>query len=131
MYVEKYMVSASNHRELIAWQEAVLLVELVYRATSTFPREELYGLAAQLRRSAVSIPSNIAEGAGRNTSKELAQFLGVANGSRSELDTQLVVAQRLGFIGADSPVFSQLERVGQLLTALRRSVQARIGMAES
>jgi four helix bundle protein len=125
------MRSASNHRELIAWQEAIMLVELVYRETATFPREEIYGLSAQLRRSAVSIPSNIAEGAGRNSSKELVQFLGVANGSRSELDTQLVVAQRLGFIGSNSPVFRQLERVGQLLTALRRSVQARVGNAGS
>ena len=125
------MKSASNHRELVAWQEAVLLVEMVYRETSAFPREELYGLAAQLRRSAVSIPSNIAEGAGRNTSKELVQFLGFANGSRSELDTQLVIAQRLELIGLRSPVFEQLERVGRLLTALRRSVQARVEAGEA
>src|SRR5882672_1489169 len=120
------MDSASNHRELIAWQEAVLLVEMIYRETAAFPREELYGLAAQLRRSAVSIPSNIAEGAGRNTSKELVQFLGIANGSRSELDTQLVIALRLGLIGAESRVFKQMERVGQLLTALRKSIQSRL-----
>jgi four helix bundle protein len=125
------MKSASNHRELVAWQEAVLLVELVYRETSRFPREELYGLAAQLRRSAVSIPSNIAEGAGRNTSKELVQYLGIANGSRSELDTQLVIAQRLELIESSSPVFEQLERVGRLLTALRRSVQARVEAGEA
>ena len=131
MYVDKCMVPASNHRELIAWQEAVLLVEMIYRETAAFPREEMYGLSTQIRRSAVSVPSNIAEGTGRNTSKELVHFLGVANGSRSELDTQLVVAQRLGLIGADSPVFRQLERVGQLLTALRRSVQTRVGMAET
>jgi len=120
------MNAASNHRELIAWQEAVLLVEMIYRETAAFPREEMYGLAAQLRRSAVSIPSNIAEGAGRNTSKELVQFLGIANGSRSELDTQLTIASRLGFISANSPMFGQLERVGQLLTALRRSVRSRV-----
>jgi len=86
------MNAASNHRELIAWQEAVLLVEMVYRETAAFPREEVYGLSAQLRKCAISIPSNIAEGAGRNTSKELVQFLGIANGSRSELDTQLFIA---------------------------------------
>ena len=125
------MVSASNHRELIVWQEAVLLVEMIYRETATFPREEMYGLSAQIRRSAVSIPSNIAEGAGRNSSKELVQFLGVANGSRSELDTQLVIATRLGLIGPNSSVFRQIERVGQLLTALRRSVQARIRTREA
>ena len=125
------MKSASNHRELIAWQEAVLLVEMVYRETSAFPREELYGLAAQLRRSAVSIPSNIAEGAGRNTSKELAQYLGIANGSRSELDTQLVIAQRLKMIESSSAIFEQLELVGRLLTALRKSIQSRIEAGEA
>jgi len=120
------MNAASNHRELIAWQEAVLLVEMVYRETAAFPREEAFGLSAQLRKSAISIPSNIAEGAGRNTSKELAQFLGIANGSRSELDTQLFIASRLGLIGTNSPIFGQLDRVGQLLSALRRSIQSRV-----
>jgi len=124
------MQSASNHRELIAWQEAILLVEAVFRETAKFPREEIYGLAAQLKRSAISIPSNIAEGAGRNTTKELVYFLGVASGSRSELDTQLVVAQRLGLIGENSSVFGQLERVGKLLTALRRAAQAKAGNAQ-
>jgi len=121
------MRSASNHRELVAWQEAILLVETVFRETAKFPRQEMFGLASQLRRSAISIPSNIAEGAGRNTTRELAHFLGVASGSRSELDTQLVVAQRLGLIGTGSPpVFGQLERVGKLLTALRRAVLAKL-----
>jgi len=125
------MIAASNHRELIAWQEAVLLVEMVYRETAAFPREEVYGLSAQLRKCAISIPSNIAEGAGRNTSKELVQFLGIANGSRSELDTQLFIASRLGLIGTNSPIFGQLERVGQLLTALRKSVQSRVQISEA
>jgi four helix bundle protein len=125
------MNAASNHRELIAWQEAVLLVEMVYRETAAFPREEVYGLSAQLRKCAISIPSNIAEGAGRNTSKELVQFLGIANGSRSELDTQLFIASRLGLIGTNSPIFGQLERVGQLLTALRKSVQSRVQISEA
>ena len=125
------MNAASNHRELIAWQEAVLLVEMVYRETAAFPREEVYGLSAQLRKCAISIPSNIAEGAGRNTSKELVQFLGIANGSRPELDTQLFIASRLGLIGTNSPIFGQLERVGQLLTALRKSVQSRVQISEA
>ena len=124
------MRSASNHRELIVWQEGIVLVEAVFRETAKFPREELYGLAAQLRRSAVSIPSNIAEGAGRNTTNELVHFPGIASGSRSELDTQPVVAQRLGLIGKNSPVFEQLERVGKLLTAMRRAVQSKVANAE-
>jgi len=118
------MGGLSNHRELIAWQQAVSLVELVYRETATFPKQETYGLATQIRRSAaVSIPANIAEGAGRNSAKELIQFLGIASGSKAELDTHLEIAHRLGMIPTGSPVFSQLERVGQLLTALRKSLQ--------
>src|SRR5690348_11931609 len=120
------MTAANSYRELVAWQEAMRLVELVYRQTASFPKQEVFGLASQLRRSAISIPSNIAEGAGRNTTRELAHFLGVASGSRSELDTQLVVAQRLGLIGTGSPVLGQLERVGKLLTALRRAVLAKL-----
>ena len=119
------MAHTSYHRDLIAWQEAVRLVELVYRETETFPNSEAFGLSAQLRRTAVSIPSNIAEGAGRNTSREQLQFLGIANGSRSELDTQLYIAYRLGYLSADSQAFRQLNRVGQLLTALRKSIKAR------
>ena len=114
-----------NHRRLIAWQEAIKLVELVYRETSNFPREEAFGLKAQIRRSAVSISSNIAEGAGRNSSGELIQFLGFASGSRAELDTHLEIAVRLGFIRKDSEAIPQLSRVGKLLVGLRRSLKHR------
>jgi four helix bundle protein len=114
-----------NHRKLVAWQEAVNLVELIYRETSTFPRDETFGLTAQMRRSAVSISSNIAEGAGRNSSGELIQFLGIASGSRAELDTQLEIAVRLGFIRENSEAFPQLDRVGKLLVGLRRSLKQR------
>jgi len=117
------MGALTNHRDLIAWQQAVSLVELVYRDTASFPKQETYGLAAQIRRSAVSIPANIAEGAGRSSLKELVQFLGIASGSKAELDTHLEIARRLGFIREESPVFRRLERVGQLLTALRKSLQ--------
>ena len=117
------MGALTNHRDLIAWQQAVSLVELVYRDTASFPKQETYGLAAQIRRSAVSIPANIAEGAGRSSLKELVQFLGIASGSKAELDTHLEIARRLGFIHQESPVYRQLERVGQLLTALRKSLQ--------
>ena len=114
-----------NHRKLVAWQEAINLVELIYRQTSTFPREEMFGLSVQMRRSAVSICSNIAEGAGRNSSAELFQFLGIASGSKAELDTHLEIARRLGFIRDNSPIIQQLERVGKLLTGLRKSVKER------
>jgi four helix bundle protein len=115
-----------NHRKLIAWQEAMNLVEGVYRVTGAFPRDEIFGLTAQLRRSAVSIPSNIAEGAGRNSSRELAQALGVATGSLAELDTQLEVAARLKYLPDASEIMRQCSRVGQLLVALRRSIKQKI-----
>ena len=117
------MDTPDNHRKLIAWQEAIKLVELIYRETASFPSQEIYGLVSQLRRSAVSIPANIAEGAGRNSSKELAQFLGIASGSKAELDTHLEIAVRLGFIRADSEVFQLLDRVGKLLVGLRKSIR--------
>jgi len=115
-----------NHRKLFAWQEAMNLVESVYQIAARFPKDELFGLTAQLRRSAVSVPSNIAEGAGRNSSKELVQFLGIASGSLAELDTQLEIASRLGYVEVDAGVFQQASRVGQLLVALRRSLKNRI-----
>lgn len=116
----------TNHRDLLAWQEAIKLAVMVYRETARFPREELYGLTAQVRKSAVSVPSNIAEGAARNSTRELVQFLGYASGSRAETDSHLEVASQLGFVGPDSGLIRQLERVGQLITALRRSLQNRL-----
>ena len=101
------------------------LVESVYQITTRFPKEEVFGLTAQLRRSAVSVPSNLAEGAGRNASKERFQFLGIASGSLAELDTQFEIASRLGYLDADAGVFQQASRVGQLLVALRRSLKNR------
>ena len=116
----------SSHKKLIAWQEAMRLVEMIYRETKGFPREEAFGLTAQIRRAAISVPSNIAEGAARNSSGELAQFLGIANGSMAELETQLELAVRLGYIRENAEAFQQLVRVGQLVVALRKSIRVRI-----
>jgi len=115
-----------DHRKLVAWQEAIKLVELVYRETSHLPHDEKYGLQSQLKRSAVSIPANIAEGAGRNSTRELLQFLGVASGSRAELETHLEISVRLGMISRDSGIFDQLNRVARLVIGLRKSVQRRL-----
>jgi len=117
--------SISSHRELIVWQEAMNLVETVYRDSAGFPKEEQYGLSAQIRRSAVSVPSNIAEGAARNSTRELIQYVGVASGSLAELDTQLELAVRLGFLDRNAGTLKQSSRVGQLLVALRRSLRNR------
>ncbi len=88
---------ARSYRELLVWQKGIQLTVLVYQLSKTFPREDLYGLTSQMRRSAVSIPANIAEGAGRLNTPEYRQFLGIARGSSFELQTHLTIARELGF----------------------------------
>ena len=102
------------------------LVELVYRETAAFPKEELYGLTNQIRRAAISVPSNIAEGAARNTSREFVQFLGITCGSLAELDTQLELARRLGFSQPCSDVVSQIIRVSRFVRRLRLALKTQI-----
>jgi len=119
------MGTGSGYRDLVAWQEAMNLVVLVYKASSVLPREETYGLTAQIRKAAVSIPSNIAEGAARNSLRELYQFLGISAGSLAELETQLELAERLDYLSNNTATEAQLKRVGMLLHALRRSCDNR------
>jgi four helix bundle protein len=91
-----------SYRDLIVWQRAVDLVKLVYCATATFPKAEIYGLTSQIRRSAISVPSNIAEGQGRLTRKEFRHFLGQARGSLLELETQLIIAKELEYLDKET-----------------------------
>ena len=88
-------------KELKVWEKAINLVTDTYTKTRNFPKEELYGLTSQIRRSAVSIPSNIAEGCSRKTNKDFANFLGIALGSAFELETQLIIAKNLNFLSPD------------------------------
>lgn len=88
-------------KELKIWQKSMDLVVDVYKSTEKFPDQEKFGLTSQIRRSAVSIPSNISEGAGRNSSKEFNNFIGIANGSSFELQTQLILSNRLGLIRSE------------------------------
>lgn len=88
----------NSHKELIVWQKGIDLVINIYKLTEDFPKEELYGITSQMRRCAVSIPSNIAEGYNRRSKKEYAQFIMVAFGSGAELETQLIIAQKLKFL---------------------------------
>jgi four helix bundle protein len=113
------------HHRLAAWSKAVELVISVYKETERFPREERYGLTSQIRRAAVSIPANIAEGAGRNSQKEFAYFLSNSQGSASELETELIIALRLGYLDETrfSRLNSELERIGRLITGLSRYVK--------
>ena len=119
------MDTPATHRNQLAWQEAMALVVTVYRDTASLPAEERFGLTAQIRRAAISIPSNIAEGAARNSAKELVQFVSVACGSVAELDTQLELTIRLGYLKADAPSMALCGRVGYLVRALRTSLRHR------
>ena len=114
-----------SHRDLRVWQEAMSLAELCYRHTRDFPRDELFGLTAQIRRAAVSIPANIAEGYGREITGSCVQFLRIAQGSCKELETHIVLAARvLGDAASDKErVLGQAETVGKMLRALIRSLQ--------
>ena len=109
-------------RELIVWQKAMEMVTEVYRQTKSFPKEEVYGLTSQLRRAAVSVPSNIAEGQGRLTAGEFRQFLGNAKGSLAEVETQLMIARNLGYLADPQPLLKQTSEVARLLNGLLRSL---------
>jgi len=91
----------SSYKELIVWQKSIQLVTDIYKLTKTFPKEELYGLASQMQRAVVSIPSNIAEGNDRNSSKEFSQFLRIARGSLAELETQIIISEKLEYTTKD------------------------------
>lgn len=118
-------MAAGSFRDLLAWQEAMKLAELVYRQTQVLPKAEAFGLISQMRRAAISIPSNIAEGSGRNSSGELSQFLGIAGGSLSELETQNELCVRLGYFKAETECSRQMIRVGKLLYGMRSAVRAK------
>ena len=114
-----------SYRQLIAWQEAMDFVAEVYRVTRTFPKEEMYGVTSQLRRAAVSIPSNIAEGQGRQTTGEFRQFLGHARGSLLETETQILLSERLEYLGhkETESLIAQAAEVGRILNGLMNSLE--------
>jgi four helix bundle protein len=112
-----------THKDLDVWTQAMDLVDEIYRRTRHFPSEELYGLVNQMRRAAISIPSNVAEGAARSGKKEFNQFLRVALGSLSELETQVLIAQRQGYLEDDVAVLRQIETVRRLLLGLIRHLK--------
>lgn len=113
-----------NFMDLRVWKEAMNLVEACYRLSSTFPKEEMYGLTSQLRRASVSVPANIAEGYGRENKGSYAQFLRIAQGSLREVQTHLLLTDRLKLAGHDAtlPVLEQCETVGKMLNGLIRSL---------
>lgn len=114
----------SSYRQLIAWQKAIDLVADIYQATESVPKSEIYGLTSQLRRSAVSIPSNIAEGQGRATRGEFVQFLGHARGSIFELETQITIVAKLNYISAETEqnLAAKATEVARILNGLMTSL---------
>jgi len=113
--------SRRGHRDLVAWKKAMELVTEIYRVTREFPKDEVYGLVSQLRRAAVSVPSNLAEGYGRNSRKEFYQFVGMARGSLAEVETQIEIAKSLQYVSEKSccELLSRVDEVGRVLTGLR------------
>jgi|SRR6516225_7398965 len=117
-------MQANRYQDLIAWQKAIVLVRRVYETTRDFPQKEVFGLTSQMRRSAVSIPSNIAEGQRRTSRGEFRQFLGHARGSLYELETQLVIAADLGYIpvGRCESLLLEARELGRILNGLLGSI---------
>ncbi len=111
-----------HYKNLLVWQKAMILVTRVYETTRCFPNEERYGLTSQIRRAAVSVPSNIAEGQARLNAGEFRQFLGIAKGSLAELETQLLISQNLGYLTDANPLLEQLSEVGRMLHGLLNSL---------
>lgn len=116
----------ASYRDLIVWQKSIELAKSLYRLTSNFPAEEKYDLISQMRRAAVSVPSNIAEGQARNTTGEFVQFISHAEGSAAELDTQMFLAVELGFLTPPkaAPCFTLIDEIKRMLNALRRSLSS-------
>ena len=114
----------SSYRELLVWQKSIDFVIDIYKLTNKFPKEEMYGLSSQMRRAAISIPSNIAEGRTRHTDKEFARFLFIAQGSRAELETHIIICEKLNYIKNDELVdyMNKLEEIGKMITSLKKKI---------
>lgn len=114
-----------THKDLEVWKKAIELVTSIYKITSSFPKEEIYGLTSQIRRAAVSIPSNIAEGVARNHDNEFRQFLYIALASGAELETQLIISNMLGFVANEKSqeLINELNSISRMLQELIKSIK--------
>jgi len=117
----------TDYKELKVWQKSVLLVKDIYKLCKQFPKEELYSLVDQIKRSAVSIPSNIAEGSGRNTTKEFIQFLYIALGSACELETHLIVSKEIGYLIKIDEYLLKIQEIQRMLNGLINSLKVNNG----
>lgn len=113
----------SDYKELKVWEISIDLVEKIYNLVKKFPKDEVYGLSSQIKRASISISSNIAEGANRNTKKEFIHFLYISLGSASELETQLIIAKRLNFVNNIKSEIESITIIRKMLNALIRSLK--------
>jgi len=114
-----------THKDLDVWKKGIEFVALIYKTTSSFPKEEMYGLTSQIRRSAVSIPSNLAEGAARKHENEFRQFLYISLGSAAELETQLIISNMLGYLTNEKSqaLLTELNTISKMLQGLIKSIK--------
>ena len=119
------MSTVKSYRDLIVWQKSIELVERVYFCTRLFPKEEIYGIVSQMRKAAVSIASNIAEGHGRHSTGEYCHFLGISRGSLYELETQLIVSNKVGYLSEMefNSMLETCEEISRLLNGLLKSLK--------
>ena len=113
----------NDYKDLRIWQDSIELVVDIYKLTNMLPKEEIYALTNQIRRAVVSIPSNISEGANRNTDKEFVQFLYIALGSASEVETQLIIAKRLGYLNDVQKELEDITKLRKMINALINSIK--------
>ena len=127
------MPKVGGFKDLLVWRKGIQLVKETYKLTKPFPADERFGLVSQMRRAAVSIPSNIAEGQARRTTGEFIQFISQAEGSLAELDTQLILAEELGYAKPDqaAPATDLVSELKRMLNALRRTLQKAVTSVES
>ena len=125
-------MTLTSYHDLVVWQRAIDFVVDCYRLTGHFPRTETYGLASQLQRAAVSVPSNIAEGAGRGHTKEYLRHLGIARGSLFEAETQIIISQRLAYTteAQIQPLLSTVAEIGRMLHGLIASLERKLAAGE-
>jgi four helix bundle protein len=125
---EEILMAVTHYRELEVWQVAMDLAAQCYQVTKAFPKDELFGMTSQIRRAATSIPANIAEGQGRQHTKEFVQFLSVARGSLSELETHLILCQRVGLLKPQQLdlLMAMTDRISRMLSGLRKALENRL-----
>ena len=121
------MGKLNSYQDLLVWQKSVELCVEIYKLVKLLPKEEMYGLSDQMRRAVVSIPSNIAEGYTRNSTKEYLNFLSIANGSRTELETQLIICNKIGYLTNENtePALQECEEIGKMISTITLKLKNR------